>query len=406
MTGFKSKTIKGIGWMGLLQGLIKSFAIIRIAILARLLSQHEIGLFSAVILLLGLLETFTEFGIGTFFIQTNKRVEKFINNAFVIQLIRGLGLSVLMVVLSIPASIFFREKEIVQLIYIGSLIPLIKSFENPYILNFQKNLEFGKEFLLRSISTFLDMLFIVCFAFYFQNPMGIVVALIFSTTFYVIFTWILLKRRPKFKIDRNYLVEFLTFAKSISILGTVTFLVQQIDSFIVGRFLGVANLGGYQVIQKFSYVPMNDASSVIGKVTFPVYSKFSNDKARLRKAYLSTLKWMIAVEALALVVILLFTETILYYLAGLEFVQLSNILRLLAVYGFIYSVWGSIGALLFALKKQNFLIVVTVIRLAFLVPLLLVGVTSFGLTGVTYALILSIIFVLPLSLYYVYRQLW
>ena len=395
--GYSKVAIAGLGWMGVLQFVFKTFSIVKFAIIARVLTSYELGIFGITILVLGLIETFTEFGMSSFLIQHKKNIKPYIPSIFSVQVVRGTLLSFTVILLSYPISIFFHEPSTLNLMLLTAFIPLIKAFENPYVSVLQKDLSFGKDFVYRAAGYLAELILALFFVWYFRSTQGLLIALIFSTLFSVLVSWIVIQGVFKLEFRIKKIKEILAFSKWISILGIFSYITNQLDAFVIGRFMGASSLGYYQVSQKFSLNPMMDVSSTFGKVAFPIYSKFSDDKSRLKRAFLRNFIALCLLEGSFFIVCFLFPELILRILAGEKWMAMKDVFRLLALYGFLFSVWGSIGALFYSLKKQNALAFIMLVRLAVLVPSVFFGVQKAGLAGVVWALLLSLIVILPLS---------
>ena len=109
--GYFKTSIKGVSWMGALRGLTRSLVYIKIAILARILSPNEFGIFGIASLALAFLEVFTETGINVFIIQGEGKLKDYINTAWIVSIARGFLLSVVLLLISNPISTFFASPE-------------------------------------------------------------------------------------------------------------------------------------------------------------------------------------------------------------------------------------------------------------------------------------------------------
>ena len=79
--GYTNKAIKGISWMSAFRGITRIMAFAKIAVLARVLTPSQFGVFGIASLVLVFLEVLTETGINVFLIQSQKDINKYINSA-------------------------------------------------------------------------------------------------------------------------------------------------------------------------------------------------------------------------------------------------------------------------------------------------------------------------------------
>src|SRR5512146_132535 len=106
--GYFKDTLRGISWMTALRGLMRGLAVIKIAILARILSPSQFGNYGIALLVLGFLEVLTETGINIFLIQKKDDTQKYLDSAWVVSIIRGILISGLILLASPYVASFFN----------------------------------------------------------------------------------------------------------------------------------------------------------------------------------------------------------------------------------------------------------------------------------------------------------
>src|SRR3990170_4262875 len=98
MLTYREMAFKGVSWMAALRGVNRGLGILRIGILARLLTPEQFGVFGIGLLVLGFLEITTETGINVFLIQERQQLDKYLNSAWVVSIIRGVLISILLII--------------------------------------------------------------------------------------------------------------------------------------------------------------------------------------------------------------------------------------------------------------------------------------------------------------------
>ena len=141
----------GLTWTAGLRLMLRLITILRMAVLARILSKASLGVFGIVTMVLALLEISTETGINIFLMQEIGKIDKYIDTAWVLSIIRGFLIALLIVILTPWISTFFNSPDTVDLLYLLALAPFIRGFINPAIITFLKELKFAKEFILRGL---------------------------------------------------------------------------------------------------------------------------------------------------------------------------------------------------------------------------------------------------------------
>src|SRR3990167_1370921 len=154
--GYRTDVFKGISWMGLLRGSTRAITFVRLAILARILTPAQFGVFGIASLMLSFLEIITETGINIFLIQEKRDIKEYINSAWMVSILRGILISILLFGLAPFIVDFFNSPESERVIYIIAFVPLIRGFINPSIIYIQKDIQFHKEFYLRLVLFAVD----------------------------------------------------------------------------------------------------------------------------------------------------------------------------------------------------------------------------------------------------------
>lgn len=383
--------------MGLLQSSSRVIGLIKIAIIARILTPHDFGTFGLIVLAVGISEIFSDLGIQTFLIQSKKNTDAYINSGWVLQLIRGALLTVIIIILAQPLSLFFKQSDLIFLIILGALNPLIKGFENLYVIKFQKELMFHKELIYRLVIVIADFIVSIIFALLTHSVMALIIGMLASSLVGVLYSWIFIKEKPLLDFNLNKIKQIMHFSKWTTTNGIIYYLTTQLDSIIIGKFMGTANLGLYQISQKFSLTPMQEIADIFGKVSFPFYSKISHDLQRFKKAYLKTLLGLIFIELGVGIVLYLFSKTIILILLGSQWIGTDALFKLFVVYGFFAAIIGTNGAFFLSVGRQDILTKLSLLRIVVLIPTIIFGVSYLGTQGAVYALLGSLILIAPLS---------
>ncbi|HEY6260632.1 MAG TPA: oligosaccharide flippase family protein, partial [Nitrospiraceae bacterium] len=148
---------RGAGWMVMLRMANRVLGVISFCILARILVPEDFGLVALAGSLGGLLEIISEFSVELALIRASQNDRRLYDSAWTIKIVRGLAVSVVLVLLASTIARFFDEPRIEAVVYFLALAGFILSFENIGVVEFRKSLAFEKEFtylfLGRCIST-------------------------------------------------------------------------------------------------------------------------------------------------------------------------------------------------------------------------------------------------------------
>ena len=109
--GYTKEAIKGISWVGAFRLSTRFITLLRTAILARILSPAQFGVFGIASLLLGLVEMLTETGINIFLVQEADDAHKYLNTAWMVSIMRGILISAVIILSAGLVSNFFNSPD-------------------------------------------------------------------------------------------------------------------------------------------------------------------------------------------------------------------------------------------------------------------------------------------------------
>ena len=403
--GYTRDVIKGISWIGALRVSTRLLTVVRTALLARILAPHDFGLFGITTIVLSLLEAITETGVNIVLIQEKQNIDKYINSAWIVSIIRGAIIALLIIAFSPIISAFFNSSESLNLLLLISLVPFIRGFINPSVVKFQKDLRFNLEFIYSFLSFFVFFATAIIIALITKDTISLILALIASALFEVLASNIFVKPSPRIELRKEYLLKLVHRGKWLTVTGIASYLYQSIDNIAIGRILGTSSLGLYDVLYKISLLPLTEITDVVGKATFPVYIKMNGDLARLRRAYLRSVALIFVLSAGVGLFLFLFSEIIILFVLGEKWLAGAPVLKVLSVLGVLRALYASIIHPLYALEKQNLVTGVSFFGLMVLAAIIVPFIMFWGIVGAALAALVGTVVALPLGFYFVNREL-
>ncbi len=400
--GYTRIAIKGVSWIATLRVATRALSFIKTIVLARVLLPSQFGAYGVALLVLGFLEVMTETGVNVILIQ-EKETDQYVNSAWIVSIIRGIIISLVIILLAPFIASFFHSPDSIKLLYAIGIVPFLRGFINPSVVKFQKELRFQKEFLYRFIIFFLDAVIAIIATIILRDPLGIIIGFIVGAIVEVVLSYIMVKPTPLFNINKEYFMKIIHRGKWVTGSGIFNYLFHNADNIIVGRLLGTMSLGIYQMGYSFSMLPITEIADVFSRVTFPVYTKIAEDKKRLRKAFIRT---TLVITGLALpfgLLLYLFPREIVSLVLGEKWAAAAPILPVLGIFGVIRAISGSSSALFLSVGKQEYITVVTLVSIMGLIIPIIPLVLRYGIIGAAISALIGTIIVLPVMAYYTWK---
>ena len=403
--GYFKTTLKGVSWMTGFRVGYRIIGVIRIAIIAHLLSPYDLGLFGIVTIVLAFLEVLTETGINIFLIQEKDKLDSFIDTAWVTSIARGTLISLFILAATNYISVFFNSPNSRTLLYLSALIPFIRGFINPAIIKFQKELEFNKEFFYRISVYFVESIVSVLIVLITKSPFGLVWGLVVGALYEVSYTFFVVKPLPKFVYDLEKIKNIFNRGRWVTLFGIFDYLYTQSDNIIVGRMLGLSSLGVYDNAYTISTAPLTEIGDVFYRVTFPIFSKISGDAARLKSAFFKNTIVNFVLMSLAGIFIYVFASPIVNILFGNGWEAAIPVVKLLTILGVVRGVAGSTSSFLMAKGKQKYTAIITIVSTLGLLATIIPLIRAYGLIGAGLAAIFGTAISLPFTIYFINKTL-
>lgn len=375
----------------------RSFMLVRTIILARLLAPNDFGLLGIAMLALATLESFTQTGIDAALIQKKEDTKAYLDSAWTIQILRGIILSIILAIGASLVGTFFKEPRAIMLIRVLAISVFIFSFRNIGIVYFRKELEFHKQFVYQFSGTIADLAVTIPAAFILKSVWALVFGLLARNVILVIISYIIHSYRPTFKLDIEKTKELINFGKLIFAQSIILFLLVHGDDAFVGKILGAAALGFYQLAYRFSNVAATEVTHVISGVTIPAYSKLQDDIGKLRIALKKTLKFTSFISIpLASGVFILAPEFTRIFL-GNKWMPMVPTMQVLCLFGAMRSIGATFGPVYRALAKVYIALKINITQLLVLVIIIYPFTKYWGILGTSIAITLSLFVALVLT---------
>jgi len=283
------KVVKGGFWVFFLRIVNRGFSIVRLIILARILSPSDFGLMGIALLTMSTLETFSQTGFQQALIQKKEDIKSYLNSAWTALILRGFILFIILYFIAPSAAIFFKAPEAKPIIRVIGFSILFQAFTNIGVTYFQKELEFRKQFIYQFSGTLADFIVAVSAVLILRNVWALVLGLLAGNAVRCFVSYLIHPYRPHLSSNLGKAKELFGFGKWILGSSILVFLITQGDDIFVGKLLGTTALGFYQLAYRISNMPATEITHVISQVTFPAYSKLQDNIPKLKAAYLKVL---------------------------------------------------------------------------------------------------------------------
>jgi len=338
-----SRVVHGGLWTVVQKSSDRALGFIRTIVLARLLAPHDFGLFGIALVTQATIDTVLEFGVDAALVQREEGASEYLNAAWTIRVTKSLIVALTLILLAPLAAGFFHAPRAVSLIRVLALVVTLRGFQNVGVVYFRKELEIRKQFLLGFGSALAATAAAIALALVLGSVWALMAGLLVGAAAQLVLSYVLHPYRPWFEFDFGKIRELWRFGKWLFGSSTLNFAAVQGDDILLGRWLGAASLGLYQIAYRISNAVATEVTHVISGVTFPAYSKLQSRPDALRRAFLDTLSVTMSLVVPLAAAIALFIPQFVHYIIGDKWLGIVTPVRVLAAAGLLRAMsacWG------------------------------------------------------------------
>lgn len=384
-----AKVAEGGGWMLLTRLVTRLVGFLVSMVLARLLTPNAFGLVAVGTLAISLLKVFTEVGFQQSLIQEPDNIEPLIGTAWTVGIIRGVLISIAMVVSAPWAARFFGVPEAVSIVRVLSLQPLIYSLTNIHIVFFQRKLDFSKQFLYEISALVGNLAVGIGLALLWRNAWALVVGQLASVTVQVIVSYWLFPAFPKVELDLACARDLYSFGRWVFLGGVVSYFALRGDTYFIGRFFDEKTLGLYTMAYRIANLPVDELKRSLVRVLFPAYAKIQDSPQRLNRAFLTAYELLSTLMLPASVGLVLVAPDFVPVFLGDRWTEMVPLLQILGLGAAARALMVAGSGFTYAIGKPHINFYQSLVRGAALLALLLVLPGYWGVRGVGWAVLFA-----------------
>jgi O-antigen/teichoic acid export membrane protein len=300
------------------------------------------------------MQVLTELGFGAALVHRKDKFEAAKDTAFTMAVIRGIILTIAVVFIVSPTASWVYDKgELNILLRVFSIVFFIDGLRNINIIALQKELNFKLITYMTQTSTLLGTFIIITLAWYLRNVWALVIGSVFNSLIYLVLSYIWVPGKPKFRLNKTIARELFHYGKYITGLSIVTFFITEIDNLLIGKIIGMSELGYYAIAFTLANLPATHISKVASQVLFPLYCKMQGNLEILRLGYSQALRLVSGITIPAATGLIVLAPEIIGSVYGQKWLPAANALQLLALFGVIRSIVALIGYLINGIGKPK-----------------------------------------------------
>ena len=379
--------------------------ILRLSILTIYLEKGDFGVVAILTLVLGLTYTFGDLGFSSAIMHQKNLTRIEFCSLYWIQLFIYVIIYFLIVICSGYVAIYFKQPLIEILLPITMIDLLLHGIGRLYETLLQKDFQFKILAIRNIIASTLSLILAIVLA---ANKFG-VYSLIFSTLFQtsLLNLWNFIAGQRHIRIAFVLSINGIKELASIGLWQTATqiadYISAKIDILIIGKYLGVVDLGIYNLVKELIMKVVLVINSIANRIALPVFAEIQEDIGAIINQFNRMIKVLSFINFPICTIIGALSSIVISILYGKDYSEAIPILAILSIWGMMLCICNPIGSVAIAKGKTYLLFEYTVLRIIVTIPVIFL-LSKYGLISISIgSVILSVIMLFLIWYFEIWR---
>lgn len=306
---------RGLLWLGSATLAARVLDVGATVVVVSVLGTKQMGLAALAISACAILESLSGMGIGSALVQAKELSQREESSLFWLTSAVGAGLGLILLGLAPVLAYTYERPELGPLVAVSALkLVLVGASVVPLQL-LSKRLKFREIGTVQTLSSLGEGLVKIALALGGAGAWSLVVGNVARGVVLLAALWVFSGYRPSLHFAFDETKRFLRFGLQVAGSSLLFHVYKNADYFLVAKLLDVEALGLYRVAFDVAMQPTDTIIAVVGRVSFPVFSRLSHDLGALRATFASNTRSLFLMVA-PLAALIFFCAPELFELVG------------------------------------------------------------------------------------------
>lgn len=365
--------------------ILRGLGLVSTLILVRLLSPEDFGIVGVAAVVQTMLDGLTATGFGLALVRMRDPQSVHYDTAFTLTVARGVAIAVALVATADLHAAFMGEPRIAPVMWVLGLTAIMQSLENIRLADLQRDLRFDvllRYEVLKKVASFAAT---VPLAVWLQNYWALVLGAPLARLLVTPVSYWLVPYRPRLSVA--VWREFFHFSKWLILGNLVMILDGQAMNVVVGRFVGMAMVGLYQVSYQIAALPISEIAAPIRGPAYAGFARVQHEPRALRHYMLQglALQWIVLLPLSAGIALTAREVTLLFL--GTRWLALVPLMPLVGLFALFDAVRDYLANIFIVLERQRRLVLTYAVLMSVRIGLIVWGTSLWGLYGAAWAML-------------------
>lgn len=376
----RKKAFSGMIWSSLQQFGNQGIRFVVSIILARLLLPEEFGLIGMIAIFMAIGSELISSGLTSSLIRTDNPDQRDYSSVFFYNLFGSIILYFLLFFTAPYIANFFKQPSLIEITRLYSLTFIISGLSAVQLAKIRKEMNFKLETQSSLASTVVSAMVGILLAYRGFGVMSLVWMSIAGSIISSVMLWFTSDWRPSFIFDKKKFSYHYRFGYRMAIAGVINAVFNNIYTLVIGKFFSPVQLGYYTRADTFKQFPISNISSILNKVTFPIFAEIKKDDQRLKRVYKEMMQLVIFMVAPLLVMMGIIADPLFRFLFTEKWLPAAPYFQILCINGILYPLHSYNLNILLVKGRSDLVLRLEIAKKAMLCLIIVVAI-PFGIYG-------------------------
>lgn len=370
---------RSAAWSVLLRLSIRSLGLISTLVLVRILLPEDFGLVAMASVVIGILEFIFDFSFTQFLIRERSEERSLYDTVWTLSVIRSLIIGGLIIAGAPLTAEFYADSRLIPVFWILAISTAISGFENVGTVEFQKKLQFQREFRYRGSTKLISFVVTIVLALSLRSYWALVWGMLASQAVLVALSYCVSVYRPRFDLSQTRRIfGFSLWFMLASIFGA--FLTRSAP-LVLGRLSGPESVGFFEVGREVAELPTTELVWPIARALFPGYALAAGDMNVMRRLFLDSTAITLTLAIPLALGIAATADLVVRIALGTNWLPAIPVIKIMAVCGLVRLSYSGSQSIIMSMGKPSLYAYLAIFSCVATIPPMLFGAVNHGLAG-------------------------
>jgi lipopolysaccharide exporter len=360
------------------------------AIVARILSPHDFGVFAIAITVYTIVFAFGEFGVTSCLARADLDIDALAPTMWAVSLASSVLIAGVLVIFAEPIATNLGSADGAGPVRLMALVMILVGVAAVPTAQLVRDFKQDRIFLANILSFISSTTLLLVLAKSGSGAMAFAWSRVGGQLTSCLVIVAVVPRRYRIGMTRNALSVLLKFGVPLACANFVSYILQNVDYALIGRFMGAVMLGTYVLAFNVASWSSSLMAGVLNLVSMPAFSRVKDDPGKLKDAMADGVRAVVLIAGPMCTLLIVLARPLVLTMYGTRWERAAGPLSILSLYGLVSIVCLLFANMLAALGKSKFVLIVQLVWLAALIPAMAIGVHRNGILGAATAHIVII----------------